>query len=223
MKYWFSLFNSTALIAVVSILYLFSRFNYLLFHSIAEIFSIIIASAVFMISWNARDQIENAQLVYLGIAYLSVGVIDLFHTLSYVGMNIFTDYDYYANQLWIGARYLESMSLFAFFIFFGSKKRFSFILILFTYAVITAGILLSVFYWRVFPVCFIQDQGLTPFKIISEYIIAVILLLSLLVLHLKRDQFDDTIRKLLSWAILLTTMGELAFTFYISNFSSDFL
>ena len=41
-----------------------------------------------MISWNARKQIENTFLVYLGIAYLFIGIIDLFHTLSYVGMNI---------------------------------------------------------------------------------------------------------------------------------------
>lgn len=205
-------------IFTIIILYLLSRFHYLLFHSLAEVFSIVIACAVFMISWNSRKQIQNSYLVNLGIAYLFIGIIDLFHTLSYAGMNIFTDYDYYANQLWIGARYLESLSLLAFFIFSGSKKRISFTAVFIAYTIVSTLLLLSVFYWRVFPICFIKGQGLTPFKVISEYIISGILLLSLLFLFKRQEQFDAQIRKLLSWAIVLTILGELAFTFYISNY-----
>jgi two-component sensor histidine kinase len=204
---------STALILVM-----FSRIHYLLFHSIAEIFSIVIAGAVFMISWNVRKEIENSFLVLLGIAYLFIGIIDLFHTLSYVGMNIFTDYDYYANQLWIGARYIESLSLLAFFALSGSKIRFTFGSVIVFYASITSALLLSVFYWKVFPICFVEGQGLTVFKKVSEYIISAFLLLSLIVLHKKKDEFDIYIRKQLTWAILLTVMSELAFTFYISNY-----
>ncbi|MBW2324262.1 MAG: hypothetical protein JRF41_12240 [Deltaproteobacteria bacterium] len=35
-------------------LYAVSRANYLLFHSLAEIFSIVIAFSIFIIIWNAR-------------------------------------------------------------------------------------------------------------------------------------------------------------------------
>lgn len=208
------------LVAVLTIVVLvqFSRINYLLFHSIAEIFSIIIASSIFIISWNARKQMDNMLLVYLGIAYLFIGIIDLFHTLSYVGMNIFTDYDFYANQLWIGARYLEAISLLVFFILTGSRPRISPGLVFAGYAVITALLLLGVFYWKVFPVCFIKGQGLTPFKKISEYIISAMLVVSLFALYFHRSHFDPTIRKLLIWAIVLTILGELAFTVYISNY-----
>ncbi|MBU2644073.1 ATP-binding protein [bacterium] len=132
--------------------------------------------------------------------------------------NIFTDYDYYANQLWIGARYLESLSLLVFFIFSGSRTRFSFGSVFVFYAFATTGILLSVFYWKIFPICFIEGQGLTPFKKTSEYIISGILMLTLFVLYYRRDQFDSYIRKLLTWSLLLTMMSELAFTFYISNY-----
>lgn len=200
------------------ILYFLSRIHYLLFHSIAEVFSIVIACAVFMISWNVRKQIKNTYLVYLGISYLYIGIIDLFHMLSYVGMNIFTDYDYYANQLWIGARYLESLSLLAFFILSGSATRFSISSVFVAYTTVTSSILLSVFYWKIFPICFIEGQGLTPFKIGSEYIISSILFASLLILYYRRDKFEDYIRKILVWSIILTIFGELAFTFYISNY-----
>lgn len=207
-----------SIILLALILFFFSRINYLLFHSVAELYSIVIASAVFLISWNVRHQIENQLLVYLGIAYLCIGILDLFHTLSYVGMNIFTDYDYYANQLWIGARYLEATTLFLFFVLTGTKARLNSLAVMGVYAIVTLLILLSVFYWKVFPVCFIEGQGLTPFKKISEYIISGILLVTLILVFKKRSNFDVFISRLLMWAIVLTILGELAFTFYISNY-----
>lgn len=205
-------------VTIVAILYLFSRYHYLLFHSIAEIFSIVIAGGVFMIAWNSRRQIEEPFLVYIGIAYLFIGILDLFHTLSYKGMAIFTDYDFYANQLWIGARYMESLSLLFFLLVLGTKKQFAFRSVFAIYLLITGLLLGSVFHWKVFPICFIDGQGLTPFKVISEYIISIILLLSLAVLHQKRRHFDRYIHRLLTGSIVLTILGELAFTFYISNY-----
>jgi len=107
-----SLYYFVTIVGLMAGLYATSLYSYLLFHSMAEVFSISIAFAVFMISWNSRNHTQNPYLVYLGIAYLFIGMIDFVHTLSYKGMNIFVDYDYYANQLWIGARYLESITLF---------------------------------------------------------------------------------------------------------------
>ena len=93
-------------------LYLSSLYNYLLFHSIAELFSIIIACGVFMITWNARRFIRNNYLLFIGLAYLFVGGLDLVHTLGYRGMAIFKGYHTnLATQLWIAARYVESLSL----------------------------------------------------------------------------------------------------------------
>lgn len=205
-------------ILVMGILYLFSRIHYLLFHSIAEIFSITIGYAMFVVSWNARSKIGNPYLVYLGIAYLFIGIIDLFHTLSYPGMGIFTDYSYYANQLWIGARYMESLTLLLFFFLSGTKLRFPYSGVLIGYLGTTILLLATIFYWKIFPICFVEGQGLTPFKKISEYIISLILLGSLGLLYLKRKSFEPYIRQLLMWSILLTVLSELAFTFYISNY-----
>jgi len=74
----------------VFLTYLTSFYNYLLFHTIAEIFSILIAFAIFIIAWNSREYLDNNYLLFIGIAYLFVGGIDLVHTLAYKGMFIFT-------------------------------------------------------------------------------------------------------------------------------------
>ncbi len=76
-----------------------------------------------MIAWNARDLMENPALVHLGIAYLFIAFLDLLHTLSYTGMGIFTDYDYYANQVWIAARYIEAFTFLGFALFISTKQH----------------------------------------------------------------------------------------------------
>jgi len=49
-------------------LYLTSLYSYLLFHSLAEIFSIVIACGIFMIVWNSRRFLDNNYLLFIGIA-----------------------------------------------------------------------------------------------------------------------------------------------------------
>jgi len=93
-------------------LYLTSLYSYLLFHSLAEFFSIAVASGVFMLAWNARRYLDNNYLLFIGIAYLFVSGLDLLHTLSYSGMGIFLGYGTnLPTQLWIAARFMQSVSL----------------------------------------------------------------------------------------------------------------
>jgi len=206
--------------AVIILLGLYStiNINYLLFHSLAEIFSIIVASCVFIITWNTREYIENKYLLVIGIAYLFIAFIDLLHTLSYAGMNIFTDYDFYANQLWIGARYMESLTLLFAFLFMKSRKELNVSVLFLIYTLITIALILSVFILKVFPICFIEGVGLTPFKQYSEFIICLILCLCLVILKKRKNSFQDRIYGLLFASIIFTIISELAFTFYISNY-----
>jgi diguanylate cyclase (GGDEF)-like protein/PAS domain S-box-containing protein len=131
-------------------------------------------------------------------------------------MGVFLGYD--ANlptQLWIIGRYMESISLLLAY-FTLNKKKIKFNLVLLSYTIIVSLLLLSIFYWKIFPSCFIEGSGLTPFKKNSEYIISLILAVSIFFLLRKKEKFD---RKVLQWlviSILLTIASELAFTFYIS-------
>ena len=87
-------------------LYVISLRNYLLFHSIAEVFSIVIAFSIFVIAWNSRRVLENGYLLFLGIAYLFIGALDLLHTLAYTGMGVFPGTGTnLATQIWISGRY----------------------------------------------------------------------------------------------------------------------
>ncbi len=195
-------------------IYLTSLYSYLLFHGIAEIFGIIVACGIFIVAWNSRRFLDNNYLLLLGIAYLFVGIIDLIHTLSYKGMYIFHGSS--ANlptQLWIAARYLESVSLLIAPLFFRRRLRVK--LVFAAYALVTSLALGSIFYLDVFPVCFVDGVGLTPFKKISEYVICLILLASLVPLFKKREEFDRGVFMMIAASIVLTIGSELSFTYYV--------
>lgn len=203
---------------VLAGLYFTTFVNYLLFHSLVEIFSIVVAVSFFMINWNSKNYIKNQYLLFIGIAYLFIALLDLLHTLAYKGMPIFTDYDYYANQLWVGARYLESITLLIAFYFLGADKAFKPEMILMVYTVLTAILVSTIFYWRIFPICFVEGVGLTPFKKNSEYIICLILAVSMLLLYQKKDRFEKGIYRILFLSMGCTIISELAFTFYVNNY-----
>lgn len=213
-RIWHIGIGLTALI----VLYLTSFYNYLLFHSLAEAFSVVIAFTIFIVAWNSKEHMENPYLLILGIAYLFIGFLDLLHTLAYKGMNIFTSYDYYGNQLWIATRYLESITLLVAFSFLNRRFRLRPYRIELFYLVVTGLIILSIFYWHIFPICFIEGEGQTTFKIVSEYIISSILLLTLAVFFKYRARFEKDIFWLLVLSIVFTIFSELAFTFYVSNY-----
>ena len=213
-KIIYSLFIITMVIG----LYLTTLVNYLLFHSIVELFSIIVAFSVFTITWNSVRYINSPYLLIVGISYLFVGVLDLLHTLAYKGMPIFTDYDYYANQLWIAARYLESITLLAAFALLRTEKKVNVGIVFTCYFVITSLLITSIFYLKIFPVCFVDGKGLTDFKIYSEYIICSILVISIVFLVINKRYFTRSVYIIILLSIIYTIISELAFTFYINNY-----
>jgi len=54
-----------AAMALLYVLFLTSLLSYLLFHVLAELFSIIIACAIFTLAWNARRFLTNYYFVAL--------------------------------------------------------------------------------------------------------------------------------------------------------------
>jgi PAS domain S-box-containing protein len=191
------------------------RYCYLLYHSLVELFSILIGFSIFLIAWNTRSIMANNYLLFLGNAYLFISFIDLLHTLAYKGMGVFKGFDAdLPTQLWITARYMESISFLIAPLFFNKKVNVK--AILFIYFLITTVTLSSIFYVKIFPHCFIEGKGLTWFKILSEYAICLILIASIWHLYKSKMEFE---RLVFGWtisAILSTIISEIAFTFYIS-------
>jgi len=211
-------FHGIAFAVVLGGLYLTSRVSYLLFHSLAEVFSVVVAFSVFVIAWNSRRFIQNGYLILVGVAYLFLGFLDLLHTLAYQGMPVFPEYPFAANQLWIAARGLEAVTLVLAFAFLGKERRLRPFLLLGVYSAVTASLVASIFWWRVFPVCFVAGVGQTTFKIVAEYVIIAVLAVATALLYRNRVRFDPRVYWALLGSLLAAMACEFAFTLYVSNY-----
>jgi diguanylate cyclase (GGDEF)-like protein len=205
------------------ILYLVSVTNYLLFHSLAELFSVAVAVAVFMLAWHTRRFMNNQFLFFIGVSYLFAGVIDLFHTLAFKGMGVFDTDANVPTQLWVAARYLQSISFLTAVLLIRQKVNPHWLMGIFAGG--TALLLLSIS-TGVFPDAYVN--GLTPFKIVSEYVISLIVVISILRLRKERGLFNARIHSLLVLSLTYTILSELAFTVYVdidglSNFVGHML
>ncbi|WP_027191314.1 sensor histidine kinase [Fundidesulfovibrio putealis] len=197
-----------------------ASYSYLFFHTFAELFSIVIAFGVFMLAWNTQRFMNNGYLLFMGIAYFFVAILDLLHTLAYKGMPIFPGYDdnNLPPQIWIVARYMESLALLAAPLFF--RRKLPVVPVFCGFCAVTILALLSIFSWRVFPDCFVAGYGLTPFKIASEYIICAILTGATWLLWINRDKFDPLVLRFLILSMAATIATELCFTAYTNLYAT---
>ena len=125
------------------------------------------------------------------------------------------------------ARYLEATAFIAAAILLNRKTLISPWALL-GFSILIGGLALTLIWpFGIFPVCYIEGVGLTPFKIISEHIISTLLGFAILLFWRNRDRLDARVLKLLTYSILFSILTELAFTLYtdiygVTNFIGHF-
>jgi HD-GYP domain-containing protein (c-di-GMP phosphodiesterase class II) len=191
-----------------------STYSYLLFHSLAELYSVVIGTSVFVVAWNARKSVRSSHLLIIGTAFLTTSFLDTLHLLAYEGMGVFAaGGSNLPTQLWIAARYLQASSFLLAGLLAKRKVRPSAVL---AGSVAAAMLLLtSIFVWKNFPECYIPGVGLTRFKVLSEYIISSLFVASGVLIYRQKDLFEEDVRNLLLGSLALMVGAEMAFTLYV--------
>lgn len=193
-----------------------SQHNYLLYHSSVETLSIVVAATIFSIGWNSRQFVQDDILLLLAVAYLVVGTFDLQHVLSFKGMGVFPDRDAnLATQLWIAARYMESIALLWTAALIGKNRHLNPYWLLTCWLLAGSLLLTTILIYPLFPACYVDGIGLTPFKVWSEYVISVLLALAALLFWRRRRHMHPKLLGLLIASSLLTIASELSFTLYV--------
>jgi len=204
---------------ILLILFATSYHSFLLFHSLVETAGVAILFIIFIITWNVRRYLDNNYFLLLGIAFLFVGGLAIFHLLTYKGMGIFPGNE--ANtptQLWIAERYLIAFSFLVapFFI----RKKIDVPAAVALYAAIFFLLLFSIFRWQNFPAAYIDGQGLTTFKKDSEYVISFLFIVSAILLYSKREHFDRSVYQFIIFSLFAAITAEITFTEYVNVYGS---
>lgn len=188
--------------------------TYLPFHSVLEMVSIAVSLMVFSLGWTIRRAEHGGRNMIIGLAALAAAVFDFFHTLSFPGMPPLVTPSSVEKgiNLWLLGRLAMALGIGLACTRLtdrldGTGGRGGLGLIL---ALTAAATTLSLTRPEAFPDTFVSGQGLTPFKIWSEYAIALVYVASSSVLFLRyRRTGDANELKLAAAAWVLALSGAL--------------
>lgn len=198
------------------LIYIVSRWDYLLFHTLIETLSVLVCIGIFVIAWNTRRISENSYLMTLSAGMLFVGMTSLLHMFTFKGMGVLPVVSATANtatQLWVVSRLLMGAS----FVIAGLRLRrhVHFGATFAGFAVVWVVAILSVLVWKNFPVMYVEGQGLTALKIASEYVAIAMYAVGGVLLWRRRHSLDPHTGNRLLMAIGLMAAAEFAFTLYV--------
>jgi len=199
--------------------------KYLLFHNIAEIFSVVVAMSIFGVGWFTYDHSKDRHILFLGAAFLAIGLMDFMHTLGYAGMPPFITPNSAnkSTQYWIAVRLFSSAAfLGSAFIYPDRPLRWhSKPILIATALALPLAIFTGVtFFPAEMPATFIEGVGLTPFKRISEGIIISLLILASAAYWKRMRKTGDRLLVYYLAAFVLCIFSELVFAVYKSVFDT---
>jgi len=197
-------------IAALAALFLSNFAGYVLFHTLVEFYSIVIGFCILVIAWNTRRFLPNDGLIVIGIGFGCSAGLDLLHTLAYPDLRLFPGFaPQLTAQFWIAARCVQAVTFLIAPIFL--KHRINTLILVLGYFAVFSALTILIFTGR-FPDCFISGQGMTRFKIISEYVIIVICFISLRLFSINRQYLHRRVYLLLAASVICTISAEMTFT-----------
>lgn len=190
-----------------------AQFSFLVFHTMAELFAVTVCFTIFALAWFTHRFSQDHFLLYLACGLFWIGGLDIFHALSYRGMGLLPLQEANtATQVWVVARFLQALLLLS--APLAIRRAPDRILLFMNFGLIAVVVLLWVSSGH-FPDAFLEGDGLTRFKIGSEYVIMAILAVAGLLMWRHRADIAADARGYMLLAIILAIGTELAFTLYV--------
>lgn len=200
-------------------LYFISKQSYILFHTIIELTTVVLGFTLMLMALGTIKICKNNYFHYLAIILGFLALIDLFHALTYTGINIFSNNFNMSIQLGILAKYYGCIMLNLSILYI--NKKFNFLKVFIINAIVVISFILSITLFKVFPVCYIDGIGLTNFHNISEYLISICFLFILFrVIKSKINILRDNNSCLIT-SLFFEILSCLIFTFD-NNFYKEF-
>lgn len=191
---------------------------FLSFHTLAEVFAVVVAAMVFITGWHVHDEKRPTVSVMLSCAFLAVAAMDFAHLMSYVGMADFVSENspHKAIVFWLAARYVAAGALLAYVLMpqqpLAQRMRGRYL----GASLAFVALMLYVGVWRPewVPDTFVEGSGLTPFKVNMENGVILLNLATLALLYRRRTEFSGASLNALFFAVALMLVSELFFQIY---------
>jgi diguanylate cyclase (GGDEF)-like protein/PAS domain S-box-containing protein len=194
--------------------------GYLPLHTLFEFLSIIISAMIFGTAWvHIADNKNLRNYIILACSFLCVAILDFFHVFSFPNMPalITPSGPEKTINFWLMARYFSAFSLLLVSLLSWrniATRLMHWSILGCTLSLVVILVIVGLFFPSLIPSTYIEGQGLTPFKVMSEYtIFGLYLTVGLRLLYLMRTNQPYDVVNLFT-AVCLMAMSELFFTLY---------
>lgn len=199
--------------------------TFLTWHSLLEFISILASFSIFIASYYIYQETGSLRMIILACGFFIMGSIDTFHTLSYKGMADFFIANSDANRattFWILSRLIGSISLLAAFIYPDHKRtdKNKWFFMIPTLLVVIGLLLIITYRQELIPPMYVEGIGLTSTKIFLEYIVVLMMIISLFKVNENYKKDNKRLDYLIMIALLLSIFSELAFISYGSVYDA---
>lgn len=197
--------------------------SYLVVHTVFEFTSIIVSFAVFIVGWYGYKQNANRQDLVIGILFMTVGLIDFAHTLSYSGMPAFLSPNTVSKACtyWVAARLTDGVGLLAVAFVAATGRRTWLrpsVLVPAGLSLVLALIVTVDYFPEVLPPMFIEGVGLTPLKIHLEWAVIALYAAAIYAFGVRGHREHNVV--LLQLALVVAIFSEFSFTLYRSAYDT---
>ena len=199
--------------------------QYLVFHNVAEFFSVMVSLSIFGVGWFTFDRSRDRQVLFLSCSFLAVGILDFMHALGYAGMPAFITPNSAnkSTQYWVAVRLLMALAFLASaFIKPKGAGRWLSRGVLMTAALAIPALVFTgvTFFPSLTPATYVEGVGLTAFKKVSEYVVIGLLALASLAYWRRMSKTGDPLLAYFLAAFILCIFSELVFAIYKSVFDT---
>jgi len=189
------------------------------FHVAVEMFTVLVAILIFSTGFHLPSEQRPLSTLLMAAAFLSVGLLDFFHLLSYPGMADFLSINTMRKTiiLWLAARFLCAVSLLTYVLLpaFSGRGRWNRPLLLsgsLAYALFFGYV--AIWHAEWFPATFSESAESALFKLKAEWLLIGLYFSTLGVIAVRHSDRDLTMVRMLAPALLLLIAGELCSTIY---------
>lgn len=207
--------NTLIWAVLVTMAVLLGSYNNPTFHTIAELFTVIIGFTAFIVVINTYAISQNGYLTFLGIAFGFVSVFELLHALNYIGIDIFNTGNLsIAIVFSIASRVILSVSILISFLFI--RRKLSIPLCIAAYCMITVILLGGLLYFGSALMWYINSLGRNQVFQGAEILISVLFTAALIILIINRRRYNYRVYKYMLLCLLSVVAADVLLVVYYS-------
>ena len=199
--------------------------NYIAIHTLLEFFSIAVSFSIFSYGWKAFGFSKSSKILMLSFLFFIVGMLDLFHTLTFQGMPFFITESSIAKAtwFWVSARIIESLLIVLVLVLPERKLQQDPRRICLAVCTAVIGVIMCVIfrYEQSLPLLVIEGKGTTMLKNLIEYGVSFLHFISIVISLYFYNEGKNGQHLYVALAFTFLFLSELVFTIYQSVYDID--